>query len=281
LSEARQIRQGIIDCFELAITPGLSAADRERLLHFVVVGGGPTGVEFAAELHDFLTEDLRKWYPNLIDDVQITLVEAGKGLLSTFHERLGDYAAKTFQRARIEVLTNSPVREVREREIVLQDETHIPFGLAVWSTGNGPTTLVSSSGFERNKRQRILVDDHLHVLGQTNIFALGDCAASGLQELPATAQVAQQMGKYLAKAFNDRARGKPARPFVFKNMGMLAYIGSRKALADLPNLQGSGFGTWLFWRSAYLTKLVSTKNKCLVIFDWFKTMIFGRDISRF
>lgn len=281
LSEARTIRQGIIDCFERAGAPGLPDDERRRLLHFVVVGGGPTGVEFAAELHDFVTEDLRKWFPRLMEDVRITLVEAAPGILTTFDKKLSEYALRIFQRQRIEVRTQAMVREVRAAELVLSDGSSIPFGFAVWSTGNGPTPFVQGLPFEKDRRSRLVTDEYLHVMGTDNIYALGDCATIRDRELPATAQVAQQMGRYLSETLNRKAKGKPVGPFSFHNMGMLAYIGSRRALADLPNIKGRGFSTWLFWRSAYLTKLVSFKNKILVVFDWVKTSIFGRDISRF
>ena len=101
------------------------------------------------------------------------------------------------------------------------------------------------------------------------------------QNFPATAQVAQQEGKYLAKALARTFRGLPLKPFRYRHYGMLAYVGSNRALADLAAVKGKGFSTWLFWRSAYLTRLVSFKNKVLVIFDWVKTFVFGRDISRF
>ena len=113
------------------------------------------------------------------------------------------------------------------------------------------------------------------------LFALGDCSSVEGKNYPATAQVAQQAGQYLADALSRIARGLPVRAFRYKHYGMLAYIGSSKALADLSTIKGRGFSTWLFWRSAYLTRLVSLKNKVLVIFDWTKTFIFGRDISRF
>jgi len=151
----------------------------------------------------------------------------------------------------------------------------------VWSTGNGPTSFVQSLPFEKERRSRLVTDEYLRLTGTENIYSLGDCATIRERDLPATAQVAQQMGKYLAESFNRNARGEVVRPFSFRNMGMLAYIGSRRALADLPNIKGRGISTWLFWRSAYLTKLVSFKNKILVVFDWVKTSIFGRDISRF
>ena len=112
-------------------------------------------------------------------------------------------------------------------------------------------------------------------------YAAGDCAVIAGQSYAATAQVAQQEGRYMARQFNRMAKGKPREPFQYKNLGMLAYIGGNRALADLPNVKGSGYLTWLFWRSVYLTRLVSMKNKILVIFDWLKAITFGRDISRF
>jgi NADH dehydrogenase FAD-containing subunit len=99
--------------------------------------------------------------------------------------------------------------------------------------------------------------------------------------LPATSQVAQQEGKYLAKALTRRARNQPVEPFQYKHLGMLAYIGGDRALADLESVKGRGWVTWLFWRSAYLSRIVSLKNKTLVLFDWIKGQIFGRDISQF
>ncbi len=281
LADARAIRQRIIECFERASTPGLSEEERRRLLHFVVVGGGPTGVEFAAEMHDFLTEDLHKWFPQLANEVRITLLEAMKQILGSFDTRLSGYAMKIFQRQRIEIRTGSPVREVKETTVILHDGTEIPFGLVVWSTGLGPTSLVHSLRFPKDKASRLITDEHFCVKNTRNIYAMGDCATIEGQNLPATAQVAQQQGRYLARTLNRMAKGKPLKPFRYHHMGMLAYIGSKRALADLPGVKGRGFSAWLFWRSAYLTRLVSLKNKILVLFDWFKTSIFGRDISRF
>ncbi len=98
---------------------------------------------------------------------------------------------------------------------------------------------------------------------------------------PATAQVAQQQGKYLARSLARERAGKPARPFRYRPMGMLAYVGAGRALADLPNVKWSGRSAWIFWRSVYLTKLVSSANKLKVLFDWFKARLLGRDLSRF
>lgn len=281
LSDARLIRQRIIENFERASTPNISHEERKRLLHFVVVGGGPTGVEFAAELYDFVDEDVRKWFPNVVGDVQITLLEALNELLSTFDAVLREYTKKLFQRQRIEVRTNAVVKRVEESEVILEGGSSVLYGLLVWSTGIGPRPLVQSLSVPKTKNERILVDEFLRVRGFPNIYALGDCATWEHINLPATSQVAQQEGRYLARMLNRLARGKSETPFRYRHFGMLAYVGSNRALADLAAVKGRGFSTWLFWRSTYLTKLVGWKNKILVVFDWLKTFVFGRDISRF
>ena len=281
LADARAIRQRIIENFERASTPGLQYEERKRLLHFVVVGGGPTGVEFAAELHDFLTEDLVDSYPVMVPDVDITLLEAGDQILNTFDAALSEYTVKNFQRQKISVRLQSQVAKVKEKELILKDGSHVPYGLLVWSTGNTQTPLVKSLPFEKDSASRVITDAYFHVKGFHNIYAFGDCATIEGQALPATSQVAQQEGYYLARSLNALAKNKSVLPFKYRHYGMLAYIGSNKALADLPQVKGKGFSTWLFWRSAYLTKLVRWKNKILVVFDWTKTFIFGRDASRF
>lgn len=281
LKDARKIRKLIIEAFERASTPGLTPEEQARLLHFVVVGGGPTGVEFAAELHDFLDEDLDRWYPNLADHVKITLVEARGNILSSFDTRLSEYAMRSMQRQKVDVRTHAMVQKVEPNTLTLADNTRIECGMILWSTGNGPTPFTQQLVFAKDRSGRLMTDTHFRVIGTDNIFAIGDCATIEGQNLPATAQVAQQQGKYLAIQFNEMQKGREVGPFTYKNMGMLAYVGDKKALADLKRVKSSGFGTYIFWRSAYLTKLVSLKNKFLVIIDWIKAAIFGRDISQF
>ncbi|MFA6542363.1 MAG: FAD-dependent oxidoreductase [Bacteroidota bacterium] len=281
LSDARAIRQRIIENFERASTPGIPFEERKRLLHFVIVGGGPTGVEFAAELHDFLTEDLVRSYPSSVPDVDITLFEAGDTILNTFDAVLRDYTLKIFQRQRISVRLHSQVGRVNEKELILKEGSHIPYGMLVWSTGNTSLPLVRELPFEKDRSGRIITDGQLTVKGYPFVYAVGDCAMIEGENFPAVGQLAQQEGYYLAKSLNHLAAGKPVKNFNFNNQGMLAYIGSNRALANHPHLKGKGFSTWIFWRSVYLTKLVSFKNKVLVLFDWIKAFFFGRDASRF
>ncbi len=280
LVDARAIRQRISDCFERASQPSVTDEMRNRILRFVVVGGGPTGIEFAAELHDYVREDLKKPYRGLMPFVRITVLEAGGTILSTFDETLRTYTARLFRREQIEVQANSRVISVDEDAVHLKNGATIPFGLLVWSTGIGPTSLVLSLPFAKSQSHRLLTDAWFRLKGQSNIFALGDCSAFDTYELPATSQVAQQEGQYLARFLKRAREGRNAPPFRYHHYGMLAYVGGNRALADLSVFKGRGLTTWIFWRSAYLTKLVSMKNKILVLFDWMKTIVFGRDISR-
>lgn len=281
LSDARAIRQRIVSCLEQASTPGLPNDERKRLLQFVIVGGGPTGVEFAAELHDFLHKDIHKWYPDLTNEVGIFLLEARNQILNSFHVTLGIYAEKLFRRKGIEVLTNTTVKALEPGRVLLSDNSEIPSGLVIWSTGIGPTPFVEKLELPKDNASRLLTDNSFRLKGRSDIYAIGDAAVIQGQPYIATAQAAQQEGKYLAYALNRKAFGQSIRPFRYRHMGMLAYIGSQRALADLPGYKGHGFTAWIFWRSAYLTKLVSTKNKFLVMIDWIKALIFGRDISQF
>jgi len=281
MRDARVIRRRVLDCLEMASAPGLDPLERARLLTFVVVGGGPTGVEFAAELHDFLQDDLKAVYPNEVREARIILLEALPKLLGAFDQSLSEYAAKRFHRVNIDVRTERRVVNVAADRLALHDGNEISFGLLVWATGNAPTDFVKSLTLPKDGAGRLQVGPDLKVKGEDAIYALGDCSIMEAAPLPATAQVAEQQGRYLAEAFRRRADQKPVGPFVYKKMGMLAYVGGNRAVADLPGFKASGFITFLFWRSVYLSKLVSMRNRVLVLFDWVKSHLLGRDLSRF
>lgn len=281
IADARKIRHNVIQCFERASKPNRPQADFEWLLHFLIVGGGPTGVEFAAELDDFIDEDLSRWFPDLIPHVKVTLIEAHETILSTFDKSLSQYTQDHFKRDNIEVRTNKRVKEVQSHKVILTDGEEVGFGLCVWSTGNGPTELVAGMDVPKDRAQRIITDKCWRVGGRDDVFAVGDCAVMEGAPLPQTAQVAQQAGDHLADVLHAIADAKNPPPFKYHHRGMLAYIGDNKALADLGRVQGKGFGAWLLWRSAYLTKLVSLQNKFLVASDWLRSFAFGRDISQY
>eukprot|EP01132_Coremiostelium_polycephalum_P007923 gene7923-9749_t len=283
LHDARAIRKKIIQCFEMASLPDASIEERHKLLSMVVVGGGPTGCEFTAELNDFFLEDLSRWFPHApVNEVRITLLEASGKILSAFDEKLVQKALKNFRTSGIEVRTHSTVKEVQDGKVILKDGTEIPYGLLVWSTGIGHHPWIEKLPFEKDKQGRIIVDNHLKVKGQEDIYCFGDCSKVEDQVCPSTAQVAQQMGVYLSEQFNNRVKGKDnSKPFVYQYLGMLAYIGRKSSLFQTQFFDLSGFIAFLSWRSVYLTRLGSLRSKLQVPFDWFRSMVFGRDISNF
>ncbi|KAK4409299.1 External alternative NAD(P)H-ubiquinone oxidoreductase B1, mitochondrial, partial [Sesamum angolense] len=183
VEDAQRIRRTVIDCFEKAVLPELTEEERKINLHFVIVGGGPTGVEFAAELHDFVYEDLVKIYPSVKDLVSISVIQSGDHILNTFDERISTFAEKKFQRDGIEVLTGHRVLSVSDRMINMKTKStgqniSIPHGMVVWSTGVGTRPVVKDfmEQISQGNRRILAVDEWLRVKGCEEVYALGDCA---------------------------------------------------------------------------------------------------------
>ncbi|KAI8615099.1 NDE1, mitochondrial external NADH dehydrogenase, partial [Chytriomyces sp. MP71] len=309
VSDARKIRNRIMECFEHASQPNVSNEERSKLLHFAVVGGGPTGVEFMAELHDFITEDILKLYPNLKPYVSMSIYDVGKSILGSFDAKLGSYARERFQRKGISLRLGEGVTSVHPRHFTLAGGARVDYGLLVWSTGISPVGLIKDLttgdapvAVRDPTMGRLVTDEYFRVLGTDGttvldgVYALGDCATIKDRALPCTAQVANQKGAWLYKALNKATKGpsdlRPNFEALFLILGTVAYVGKWRAGADgkgesqsgLQNIlqftPNTGIGAWLFWRSAYFTMSVSTKNKIQIPMFWFLTWIFGRDISR-
>ena len=198
ICDARSIRQRLSEVLERASSPMTSKAERDRLLSFVIVGGGPTSIEFAGELQDFIHDDIGRIYPTLVKHVRITLVEAGDRLLGSFDKSLSSFVTKRYAK-KLHLHLKCTVNQVHPHTMELSDGTSLPFGLCVWSTGNEQIPFVRELPFEKDRAGRILVDDHLKVIGQHHIYAAGDCSALKSGALPGTAQVANQQGLYMAK----------------------------------------------------------------------------------
>jgi len=198
-------------------------------------------------------------------------------------KNLGAYTEKHMKKRNINVLTKVHIKEVKQNSIILDDGTTMPFGVCVWSTGNTPCGLIKSLVFKKDRAGRLLVDDHLNILDYDNIYAIGDCSSQEKYNFPQTAQCANQEGAYLAKLFKKIQNGQDLKSIKFKyiNRGMMSYIGGYQSIIGLNTVQGYGFFAWFLWRSAYLTRLFSFKNMILVPMYWFKTFVFGRDISSF
>lgn len=296
---AQEIRRKLLLNLMLSDIPGVSEEEKKRLLHCVVVGGGPTGVEFSGELSDFIMKDVRQRYAHVKDYIHVTLIEASE-ILSSFDDRLRHYAVKQLTKSGVR-LVRGIVKDVQPAKIILSDGSEVPYGLLVWSTGVGPSSFVKKLELEKSPGGRIGIDDWLRVPSVQDMYAIGDCAgfleSTGKPVLPALAQVAERQGKYLAKFLNrigkvggGHANGAKdvdmGEPFVYRHLGSMATIGRYKALVDLrqskdaKGLSLKGFPSWFIWRSAYLTRVISWRNRLYVAINWLTTLLFGRDISR-
>lgn len=295
VKDARRIRSRILECFEQAAQPTLTDIERRNLLHFVIVGGGPTGIEFGAELNDLLHTDLLRHYPSIAPLARVTIYDVAKTILPAFDSSLVEYAMTKFARQGVTIKNERHVTAVNETSIDVKEEGNVPFGLLVWSTGLAPNPLVESIAELKHdeKTHGLQVDEHLNAFwadGSPNldVFTIGDAAVLASGRLPATAQVANQEAKHVAKVLNARVRGREMKePFQFKSAGILTYVGDWKALMDrsdagdgLPKTKEAGRLAWLLWRSAYWSQSLSWRNKATVGFYWFLNWIFGRDITR-
>ncbi|GAP86505.2 putative pyridine nucleotide-disulfide [Rosellinia necatrix] len=328
VGDARRIRTRVLRCFERASLPTTTEAGRCALLHFAVVGGGPTGIEFAAELHDLVRDDLRATYPSLAPLARITVYDVADKVLPMFDRRLAQYATDTFRRERIDVRTGHHLTRIRAAEdgeerdlgcLRLKFREHgdgdeVSAGLVVWSTGLMPNPLIGrlgaaetgdgggsrgggvrlrkddkSGGLVTDAHLRVVVGDHHSGGGGGNdvlpdVFSIGDCTVVDGQRYPATAQVASQQAAYLARRLNKGDVGTAdaaALPFRFRNWGVMTYLGSWRAIHQSSADELTGRAAWFLWRTAYLTKSMSVRNKIMVPVYWFMSWLFGRDISRF
>lgn len=237
LYHARSIRNRTIQMFEYSAMPRLCEDEKKRLLQFVIVGGGPTSCEYAAELHDFLVNDMSKLYPSLLKYVKVTLVEAGDSLLGPFDVNLRDYVMRLFKKRNIDVRLQTAVTGVHifERDdfyleaskCSLSDGSELEFGTMVWSAGLAPVKFTDRlpDSIERSKQGRLIVDHYLRVKGQEGkVWAIGDCAEMEDRPLPQLAQVANQQANYLAKIFDGRQQ-ESEETFQFFSLGSMASLG--------------------------------------------------------
>ncbi|KAJ5163784.1 FAD-dependent pyridine nucleotide-disulfide oxidoreductase [Penicillium coprophilum] len=215
VGDAQNIRKRIMDCIETACFKDQTEDEVKRLLHMVVVGGGPTGVEFAGELQDFFNDDLKKWIPEIKDNFHVTLVEALPNVLPMFSKQLIEYTESTFKEEEISIRTKTMVKKVTDKyiqaEVTKPDGSKeletIPYGLLVWATGNAIRSVVrdlmSQIPAQAESRRGLAVNEYLVVNGTDNVWAVGDCAIANYAP---TAQVASQEGAFLGRLFNTMAK---------------------------------------------------------------------------
>ncbi|MBX2822135.1 MAG: NAD(P)/FAD-dependent oxidoreductase [Rhodothermaceae bacterium] len=271
LEEAIDLRSHIIMCFEKADQHGYDSAS--GLMHIVVVGGGPTGVEMAGALCELIQKVLLKDYPDLPSDrYQVTLVEASPGLLNAYNSSLQTYAVKQLKKRGVNVLLNTQVTRVTPNQVYLNNGDVLDAQTLVWAAGIQANTLATELELPTTRGGRIEVDEWLRIPGYENVFAVGDIAASKDQEgtmYPQLAPVAMQAGKHVATVIKRELAGKSSDVFEYKDRGTMATIGRNAAVAELNfGFRSTGFIAWIMWLVLHLMQLVGFRNRLNVLLNW-------------
>lgn len=270
IPDAVRIRNHVLTCFEQAMIEP-DPERRRQLLTFVVVGGGPTGVEMAGALSELIRLVLVKDYPRLnIKDVRILLLEATDKILAALPERLREAAVKTLWRKWIEVRFSAVVADFDGERVRLKSGEVIPARTAIWAAGVKAAPLNGRLGLPAGRQDRIPVEPTLQVQGHPEVYIIGDAAY--LEEhgepLPMVAPVAIQMGKHAALNIRNAVQGKPLVPFRYRDQGTLATIGRNAAVCNVYGVQARGFPAWVMWLGIHIVQLIGFRNKLFVLLNW-------------
>jgi NADH:quinone reductase (non-electrogenic) len=270
LRDALRVRNRIIDSFEEAERLGDEAP--EGLLTFVFVGGGPTGVEAAADTNDLIFDVLEGDYPNVdFDRVRLVLVNSGERILGGMDPSLAHAAQRRLASQRVEIVNGVKVTEVRPDGVSLSDGRDIPARTVVWAAGINPGPLIAGLDVPKDDRGRILVDEYLRVKDRPGVYSLGDCARMDYDgpPVPALAQAAEQQGVVTANNLAAEVQGETELiPFRYRPLGQLVDLGTESALTDIMGVKVSGRLAAYIWKMVYLYEMGHNINRARVLVDW-------------
>jgi NADH dehydrogenase len=269
IEDALDIRRRVLRAYEAAELETDPDA-RRGWLTFVIVGGGPTGVELAGALAEIsrhaLARDFRHFDPK---DARIILAEGLERVLPTFPEKLSARAARQLENLGVEVRTNTMVTEVDDKGVTL-GEKRIPARVVLWAAGVRASSLGETLGVSLDSAGRVLVQADLTLPGRKEVFVIGDLAALSHngKPVPGVASAAMQEGRHAAANIVRAVNGLPHEPFEYVDKGMLATIGRFRAVADLRRLKLSGFLAWVAWLLVHIYFLIGFRNRLAVMFNW-------------
>jgi NADH dehydrogenase len=277
IEDALDMRRRVLSAFELAETEE-DPTRRRALLTFVVVGGGPTGVELAGALAELAHHTLRHNFRQIDPaDSEILLVEGTDRLLPPYPSSLSRQAAQSLERLGVTVRTNSLVEAIDEHGVTLRAGDaveQIAAETILWGAGVKGSSLgrllAEKTGADIDRQGRVMVEPDLSIPNHPNIFVLGDLAhlKQDGSPLPGVAPVAMQQGAYVAKSIARRLRGRGVRPFHYKDRGSMAVIGRASAVAEIGRLKIHGYLAWLTWLFIHLINLVEFQNRLSVLLQW-------------
>jgi NADH dehydrogenase len=270
LEDALEIRRRILVAFEEAERTDDEDA-RNRLMTFVVVGGGPTGTELAGALGEISRQTLAREYDRIDPTwAKIYLFEAGPRILSSFPESLASKAAKYLNGLGVQVRASTPVSEISEQGVIAGDK-RIPAATVLWAAGVLASPVAKTLDAPLDRAGRVIVNPDLTVPSHPNIFVVGDLAALNGEDgrqLPGVAQVAIQQGKHAAGNIIRSMEGQAMTPFAYNDKGNLATIGRNKAVADIRGRKLSGFIAWVVWLWIHIYFLIGFRNRLGVMLNW-------------
>ncbi len=264
LEDALLLRQRILAAFEEAER---HPDDADRLLTFVVVGGGPTGVELAGALIEIAVHSLGKEF-DVIDPARarVLLVEGDSHVLPVYPEDLSESARRQLKALGVEVMTGTMVSEIGDDGVTLSDGRRIECGLVLWAAGVQASKLGATLGVETDRSGRVHVEGDLSVPGHRDVFVTGDLAT--VPGVPGVAPAAMQMGRHAGRMIGADLRVRSRFPFHYRNKGALATIGRARAVADFGRIRFGGFLAWVAWLAIHIFYLIGFRNRVLVLISW-------------
>ncbi len=283
IADAEIVRSRVVGALEVACKTH-DVIERDRLLRFIIVGGDFTGVELAGELLAFL-DSILKFYPGIDrGGVEVLVLDSGERLLEHLPERFGKYAASVLSKRGARLMLKQDVSAVDSRGVELKSGERLASGTVLWAAGVKPSPLAELLGLQTSKHGAIETGGDFAVAGAPHVWALGDCAAVPKPQGGTYAPLAQNAlreGPALAKNILARLRGKATRNFRYRELGQMASLGNREAVAELPGgHMVTGFAAWLLWRTYYLGRLPGLSQKARVALDWSLGLAFSPQISR-
>lgn len=270
LDDAIIIRNHILTCFERAVFC-TEVARRNSLLTFTIVGGGPTGVEFAGALAELLYGPMRKDYPeNIMDKARIVLIESSKRLLGMLPDGLSSYTLQKLQKLGVQVMLETSVEKITSTGIEIKGGATVESETILWSAGVKGHVEASGWLVPLAKDGRIMVSEDLRIKDYENIYAAGDAAWFEFngKPLPQTAPVAIQQGMATAENILRQIKGSQTLPFRYVDKGAMVTIGRNSAVASFAGMKFKGFFAWVIWLVIHLMNLIGFRNKIIVLINW-------------
>lgn len=282
INDALQIRERLLRAFEKAENEK-NIEKRNKYLNFVVVGGGPTGVEMAGSIAEIAYKNMKEEFRNFkSSDANVYLIEATEKILPMYSDRLSGKAEKYLIDFGVQVRTNEKVIKI-ENDLVVTDKESIETDNVIWAAGNEASPIIKKLNTKTDSEGRAIVDPDCSIKEDGNVFVIGDAANyknKNNYTLPGIAPVAIQQGKYLAKIIKNKTLKQDRKPFKYYDKGMMATVGRYKAIGKIGNIEISGFIAWLFWSAIHILYLIGYRSKILVVIEWIFSYLFNKKGTR-